>query len=67
LVTETGELTVVDEGNGQRIEGHGGACGDKGEHEDGVDYECPLGALPSAIGGIEQGSDTLEEDYDDDS
>jgi len=37
------------------------------EHEEVIDHESPLGTLTSAIGGIEQGGDRVEEHYNDDS
>ena len=44
-----------------------GECGYKQEHGDSEDYECPLDTpVLFAVGAIEEGFHTLEEEHDED-
>ena len=55
------ELAVINEGNRLNVEVYRGFYGHNQEHNDGVGYESPLDRLPSAIDGVNQCGDTLEE------
>jgi len=58
-------LTVIDKGIRLNVEVHCGVHGHKREHGHSVGYEPPLDALPSAMGGVEECCNTLEEQHDD--
>ena len=57
----TREFTAIDVGNGQKVEGRRGEHGHKRKHDDGVGYETPLDTIPSAIDGVEERGNALEE------
>ena len=61
---DTGELAVIDVGNGLEVELHPDEHGRKRENDPGVGYGPPVEASPFATGGVEQCSDTLEEHHD---
>jgi len=57
-------FTVIDKGIRLNVEVHHGVHGHKREHGHGVEYEPPLDALPSAMGGVEERCHTLEKKHD---
>ena len=67
IVAGTSVLSVIDEGNGLKVEIHGGVYRHKREHCCGVGQKRPIGAPVGAIDGIEQGTNAPEEENNDDS
>ena len=61
---DTRELAVIDVGDGLKVELHPDKHGHERENDPGVGYEPPVETLPFAAGGVEQRSNALEEDDD---
>lgn len=61
LAFGTGEIPVIDEGDGLNVEGHCSVHRHKREHGGSVGHQSPLDAPSCAIDWIEQGAYTLEE------
>ena len=65
-VPDTGELAVINVGNGLNVEVHRGEHGRNRAHDHGVRYEPPLDSLSPAMDWVKQCSHALKKQHDDD-